>query len=172
VSASSSNTVTANSLLTNNPLLNTAPGAVPLATYNDTPNGYAGAAYTDTIGFKYDAGQHSHLIFNTSGRAFPLALSYNVLAPEGSAFLHLSTIGNISSNYTVLDNALTNGQPLALVFVSRRDSPGVDPRHLGVFYTNNHWAIFNEDHSAMPAIQLFDVFVVQRHYGFLPIVRR
>jgi hypothetical protein len=81
-------------------------------------------------------------------------------------YVHYSTAANSYASWTDLDNAVTNNNPSAIVFVTPNWNPGgvwaaaFDAHPLGVWYdiATNKWAIFNEDESPMPIGAAFNVF--------------
>ena len=92
--------------------------------------------------------------------------------PEGAAidaaFVHRAAPENIVNNSTYLDNALTNGDPDAILYVTQNWNPGGGPgtyneHPVGVWYDANQlrWAIFNQDLAAMPEGAAFNVVVLK-----------
>ena len=84
---------------------------------------------------------------------------------SASVFVHRAAASNISSNWTVIDHSLTNGNPAAVLLVTPNWNPegsgGVYNDHaVGVWYTNGRWAIFNQDRAAMPAGAAFNVAIL------------
>ena len=148
-----------------NPLTNGKPGAIILVTPDLNPGGVGPGVYDNhPIGVYYNAGQW--LIFNQDFVAMPVGAAFNVIIPTPgtNVFVHTATAGNSSSNVTYIDNPLTNGNPNALVFVTPNYDPGgvcpcaYDSHPIGVYYPGQ-WAIFNQDHVAMPVGASFNVFV-------------
>jgi hypothetical protein len=94
----------------------------------------------------------------------PDGSSYNVVVPmvNGSSFLHNSDVSTIVSNWTDLDNAATNSNPNALVFFTHNWSVSslYNNKAMGVWYDGTKWAIYNEDVSAFPTNDNFNVFAV------------
>jgi hypothetical protein len=81
-----------------------------------------------------------------------------------ATFVHKATSGNSTYDYTDLDNALTNNNPAAVVFVTPNWSPpggggAYDDRAIGVWYHDGRWAIYNQDQSPIPAGAAFNVHV-------------
>ncbi len=89
----------------------------------------------------------------------------NAAEPINSVFVHRATSESISANSTYLDDRSTNGNPDAILSITRNWNPegdGVYNDHpVGVWYdtTAERWAIFNEDRSAMPEGAAFNVLV-------------
>ena len=80
-------------------------------------------------------------IFNQDRTAIPVNAAFNVLVlvPASDIFVHTATAGNIAGNYTKIDNALTNGNPNAIVFTTPNWNPGgvggtYDNHNIGVWY--------------------------------------
>ena len=105
-------------------------------------------------------------IFNQDLVAIPVNAAFNVLVlvPASDIFVHTASAGNSAGDYTKIDNALTNGNPNAIVFTTPNWNPrGVggtyDKHPIGVWYDGSEWAIFNQDLAAIPANAAFNVFV-------------
>ena len=94
-----------------------------------------------------------------------------------SAFVHKATAANSATNYTVIDNVLTNGDPNAILIVTKVYNPGggagvfhnynVAVQYLGATAPEAHrnkWAIYNEE-VPLTAIALnaaFNVLVIKQ----------
>jgi hypothetical protein len=79
---------------------------------------------------------------------------------QAQAFKHVAEGKSITNNFTVIDNPLTNNSPDKLLFISHDYGSGpyvTSP--LGVFYTNNKWAIFKQDRKPLGANAKFNVLV-------------
>jgi hypothetical protein len=105
-------------------------------------------------------------IFNEDSSSMGTLMSYNVLVVPRSgngAFIVKSKVANTTGNYVVINSAATNGKPKALIQVTQNYNPGsVSNDHpVGVRYLpgQHKWAIFNEDHAAMPLGAGFNVLV-------------
>lgn len=91
-----------------------------------------------------------------------------VSSAAGPFFVQRATERNISNNWTVIDNALTNGDPDAMLLVTPNWNPGgsaggvYNDHPVGVWYTEGHWAIFNQDRAPMPVGAAFNVLVINR----------
>jgi hypothetical protein len=87
-----------------------------------------------------------------------------------SHFIWTATSSNISTSFTFINNATTNGAPNARLFVTPTDDPGgvcgcvTDPAPVGALWAGGarQWTIFNEDLSNMPVGASFNVLVVQK----------
>jgi hypothetical protein len=145
-----------NAMILVTPRYHNSSGVCP-CTLNDHP-----------IGVWYDSGVSKWTIFNEDGAAMPVNASFNVfILPAGvGVFVHTSTTGNSAGDYTMIDNALTNNNPNAIVFVTPNRNPsgvgGVGYSHnIGVWYTGSKWAIFNQDLVApLPPNASFNVLVL------------
>ena len=96
----------------------------------------------------------------------PVNAAFNVLVlvPASDIFVHTATAGNSAGDYTKIDNALTNGNPNAIVFTTPNWNPGgvggvYDNHNIGVWYDGSQWAIFNQNLRAIPVNAAFNVFV-------------
>jgi hypothetical protein len=174
--ASSSALNTSTSYLTlHNPLLDSRPQAQALTTFDLSPNGVgSGVVYTPSTGLLYDATPQAWDVFNQPGPDFPANLSYNVLIPAAHSFVVTATLLNTDDNHLFIDNALTNGDPLALVFATPRHTPpDIDNHNIGVYWDGTGWALFNENPADSFGVgQAFDVFVIKRSRLYLPAVAR
>ncbi len=93
------------------------------------------------------------------------------VAPKtDSAFLHTTTSSNISSNYTVIDNPLLNGNPTAKILVQQRFISSYNNINVGVWYNGSNWTIFNEDFSTMAEGKDFNVWLLDDNKSFVHTV--
>ena len=82
------------------------------------------------------------------------------------AFVHQTTAaGNITGDFTKIDNPLCNSRPDALLFVTPNLTPNgasgtIENKLVGVFYTSGFWNIFHEDTSTMLAGLYFNVLII------------
>jgi hypothetical protein len=82
-------------------------------------------------------------------------------------FIHTATVANTISNYTIIDNPLTNNNPNAIVLVTPNWNPNgiggtYNNQPIGVFYSirDSKWAIFNQDYlTNMPVDAAFNVLI-------------
>jgi hypothetical protein len=87
-----------------------------------------------------------------------------------SHFIWTATSSNIGAYATFIDNAATNNNPNALLFVTPSYEPGgvcgcvTDPAPIGVEWGSGvgKWVIINMDTSSMPVGAAFNVLVVQK----------
>lgn len=147
-------------------LANSNPAAALWVTPNYNPDGACGCVYNPhPIGVFYDTAQGRWAIFNEDIGAMPLGTSFNVEVWSnfnGSAFIQTATSSNSFSDYTLINNPYTNGNPSALLFVTQNWGTGVSNKHtIGVFYSTYYgkWAIYNEDLTAVPSGASFNVMV-------------
>jgi hypothetical protein len=83
---------------------------------------------------------------------------------QGTKFVHTASASNIISNWTIIDHALLNGNPDAILFVTQNWNPSgtggiYNNAEIGVWYDGANWAIFNQDLTAIPEGAAFNVFV-------------
>lgn len=80
-----------------------------------------------------------------------------------ASFIFTAAGGNISNHVAIIDNALTNDNPNAFVFVQHvwlPASPTYLDESIGVFYSGGKWRIFNQDFTDMPNNTAFVVLVL------------
>jgi hypothetical protein len=164
--------ILAHSTIIDHPLTNGNPNAIIFVTPNLNPGGVGGTLDDHPISVYYDGSKWR--IFNQDGVAMPVGAAFNVIIPTASAgvFVHTATAGSITGSYTDIDNALTNGHPNAIVFITPDWNPGgvcggcaYNNHPIGVFYNGNKWAIFNQDLAPMPVDVAFNVFVLTAGVG-------
>jgi hypothetical protein len=172
--------ITSNWTTIDHPLTNGKPDAILLVTPNWNPGNVGGTYDNRPIGVWYNGSKWA--IFNQD-TTFPMPVnaSFNVFVPTASAavgvFVHKATGANIASNWTTIDNALTNGNPNAIVVVTPNWNPGgvgstYDNHPIGVWYDGSKWAIFNQDIAAMPLNAAFNVYVDANYKLYLPLIMR
>lgn len=72
---------------------------------------------------------------------------------------HTTTTDNTKGHITTIDNAATNGNPKAVLIVTQQF--GVyNTNETGVWYSGGKWKIFNENRSAMPIRNAFNIVVL------------
>ena len=111
----------------NDPLTNANPDAPPSVTQNWNPGGLVGGTYNDhPVGVRYDAEVRQWVIFNEDGEAMPEGAAFNVTVfPLGEPeFVQRATSGNITENWTYVDEPLVNGDPNAIIFAIPRQREG------------------------------------------------
>jgi len=148
-----------------NALTNNNPNALVMVTPNWNPGGLGATFDNHPIGVWYGSSKWN--IFNQDLAAMPLNASFNVfvLPVYAGAFVHIASSANITSNSTSIDNALTNGNPNAIIFVTPNYNPGgsggkYHNRNIGVWNNGGEWLIFNQDGTPMAAGAAFNVLVL------------
>jgi hypothetical protein len=149
-------------------LTDSHPNAIVLVTPNYNPGGACGCVSANFhIGVEYSSNKWR--IFTQDGSLMPLNGAFNVfILPAGKGvFVQKATTGNTANVYsTYIDNALTNGNPNAIVQVTQNYNPGGvltgtgDDHPIGVFYNGSKWEIYNQDLSAMQVDVSFNVLVL------------
>jgi len=162
------------------PLTNGNPNAKILVTPNYGPGGVGGIYDDHPIGVKYEGGQWR--IFNQDGYLMLDGAAFNVFVPTAgpgvAVFVHSATAGNSVLDGTFINNALTNGNPNAIILVTPNYTPGGssawEDHPIGVVYNHyiRKWAIFNQDGVDMPVDAAFNVYVVPNFKFNLPLVLR
>jgi hypothetical protein len=134
-----------------------------------TPNWDPYSVYDDhATGVWWDGTQWD--IFNEDGAAmlnhasFHETYTFATSSPSTDVFVQTASAANISGDSTVINDALSNNNPNAVVIVTQNWNPnGVggtyNNRRIGVYYTGSRWAIFNQDLAAMPLGASFNVMV-------------
>ena len=125
-----------------------------------------GVYYTGTSGIPLYDNKWSVYNEDTSNA---LVAGYNVadvskvkIAGVPNSFIFTTDAGNVSSNYAIINNALTNSNPDAVVFVTHiygAGSPTYLDKAVGVWYSGTTWRIFIQDETAMPVNRAFVVSV-------------
>ena len=153
--------------LIDNPLTNDHPNAIVFVTPNNNPGGVCGCVTdAESIAVYYDGSQWG--IINQGPTDVPLSASFNVLVlvPKSDIFVHKTTVdngGNVAP-YTIIDNALTNGHPNAVIFTTPNLNPGggsgkYHNQNIGMYYNGSQWAILNQDSTHIPIGASFNVLV-------------
>jgi hypothetical protein len=146
-----------------NPLTNGNPNALVFVTQNWNPGGgLTGTDDNHSIEVYYDGIQLA--IFNQDGAAMPVNAAFNVLVlvPESDIFVHTATVG--IAPYTIIDNALTNDHPNAIVFVTQNYNPGGvggtgNNENFGMYYAAGSMRIFNQTSTNLLVGAAFNVLV-------------
>ena len=152
----------------NNALANSHPNARILVTPNYNPGGACPCVGADfNIGVEYHGIKWA--IFAQDGSVLPLHAAFNVfiLPAVTGVFVQKSTVGNTTNIYsTAINNALTNGNPNALLFVTPDYNPGGivmgtgDDHPVGVMYDGSKWEVYHQDLTAIPIGTAFNVLVL------------
>jgi hypothetical protein len=149
----------------NNPLTNGHPNAIIFVTPNLTPGG-SSAWDEHPIGVYYSGTDSKWAIYNQDVSAMPVNAAFNVFVPTAGAgvFIHTATASNSVSDYTKIDNPLTNGHPNAIVFITRNQEVcslcALDSHNTGVAYDGSKWVIFNQDTNGVLVNAAFNVLVL------------
>ncbi len=145
-----------NATVISNPYLDGNPNARILVTQNWSVN----SVYNNhSVGAWYNGSNWT--IINEDQADMPVGAAFNVyiLKNEPSSFTHVAVSGNINFNSTLIDNKAINGNPNALVYVTRSNSGIYDTSSIGVWFDGIYWEIFNQDLSNMPAGASFNVYI-------------
>ena len=156
-----------------NPLTNHNPDAFVFALHNWNPFGSGTSVYDKTLGVYYASGW-GWGIFSQDNSSIPENICFNVaIAPQSdSAFLHTTSASNITSNYTIIDNPLLNGNPDAKILAQQQYVTSRNNKNIGIWYSSSlsKWTIFNEDGSAMEEGKDFNVWFVNDSKSFIHTV--
>lgn len=149
VTATSSNTY-GYIMYINNSLTNNQPNLNVQAT-QVWPNNYDAHSF----GVWYSSYSNEWTVFNEDIAAIPLGTSFNlsVHLNGNPYYLFTATASNSSGDSAYINNSLVNGQPNAAIFVTQDWTGTYDTHNIGVWYngSNQEWAVFNEDGTAIPA---------------------
>lgn len=136
----------------------------PLLTHNFNPGGGAGVYHKAPVTVaRYDKFWR---IITDDKSAFTTNSNWNIFLPgaDFNSWAHVSSLNNITKNYTFIDHPSLNGNPNAKLFVSKLFSSdgslGKLGNHtVGVFYsiTEKKWAIYNQDKVNMEEGMTFSV---------------
>lgn len=153
-------------------LTNGDANAIVMITANWNPGGSGGTYNAPAVGVWYHGSTSKWSIFNENKAAMPVNAAFNILIPSANitSFVHTSTGGNTTGNYTNINNGLLNNNPDAIVFVTANWNPGggsgvYNTSPLGVWYNGsaNKWSIFNQTLEAMPTGMSFNVLIPPSH---------
>jgi hypothetical protein len=156
-------TTTAGNLVSNytildDPRLNGNPSARPIVTREST-SGHPTIPWP--IGVWYNSGISRWTIFyQDTTKVFLENASFSVFIPSGQdwAFTHTATIGNINSNYTVLDNPDIDQSEPHRIFISQRWESIYNDANIGIGWLFSY-LIGNVGNEPMPVGAKFDVFI-------------
>lgn len=153
-----------------NVVSNGDPNLALFATANWNPGGSGGVYDNHALGVYYiGAPTNKWAIYHDDKTPYILNASYNVWVRETTqpgTFIWKATASNSSGDYTILDNAATNGNPDAIILLTHNWNPGggsgiYDSHALGVFYIKsptNKWAIYHQDLTAIPSNASYNVY--------------
>jgi len=169
VHTSSAGTIAGDHTDLDNSSANGNPNAVVFITQNWNPGGGVGTYNKHSVGVWYNAAKGKWSVFNEDQTSMASGVSFNVyIPPAGSTvFVQHAGAGNITNNYTDIDNPSTNGKQAAVVLITQNWNPGgsggtYNNHPVGVWYNagKGKWSIFNEDHANMPSGAAFNVLVL------------
>lgn len=127
----------------NHPSLNGRPNARFLI----TPDwGNSGPYNNNAIGVWYNGSRWTVYNQNTANR-MPANPRFNVFIHDG---VFVFEANNPVGNWQAFENSATNSQPNVLVFATQYWTSVYNPHEVGVWYTNNRWAVYNQDRVALP----------------------
>lgn len=110
----------------------------------------------------YFAGSEWGIFNQDITRPMPNQAAFNVASYLPGALgviQHSTNASNSSDNFTVLDHPWLNNNPHALIQITQHWMSVYHNKEVGVYYTGERWAIFNQDGSAMPADVVFNVLI-------------
>jgi len=112
-----------NSTTIDNPVINGNPDAIVHVAQNWNPSGVGGVGNDHVYGVFYDGANWA--IFNQDHLGILEGAAFNVLIPavDAATFVHTATVGNITNNWTAIDNPITNGHPDVIVQVTQNWNP-------------------------------------------------
>lgn len=144
-------------------------------------NGYRAFRYYEGLSAVNDASENAPPSETPAPKtAAPRTAAPRTTAPEAEAeqtttdIVQLAGASNVDANSTYVDDLLTNGNPDAMLHVTRARGPGgaaLYPHDIGVWYDRyregGRWAIFNQDRAPMQAGSTFDVVLLEEPGGFV-----
>jgi hypothetical protein len=146
--------------------------------YGETPNGIGTVGITTTtsgvtfgVAAQISSPSGAAVIakYTGSGAGIAMQLDNGAIKVSGtnkSAFLHTATAGNSTSNYTTIDNPLTNGDANAILIITPNLVNSVYTNFpIGVWYNagTSKWTIFNQNSGgSIPNNAVFNVLVIKQ----------
>lgn len=165
VQAATSANTHGDSTYISNPATAGYPNTVVFETPNLNPGGMGGTYDARPAGIWWPGGTDA--VFNENAAPMPVGAAFDLIIYQSSHFTWTATPANSSGDSTYINNAATNNQPGAILFITSNFDPGgqggeFDAAPAGVWYnaSNGRWAIFNENGSAMLAGASFNVLIV------------
>jgi hypothetical protein len=149
-----------------NPFSNSQPGALLFVTQLHNLYTYSHPQHIESpLAVRKEAWDARWMVRTTDHRALDRQRTLAVLVadPSSDAYVHTTTVSNVSGNFTLLDHPSLNGNPDARILVAARDGAVWAPdENLGVWYTwDGRWSIFLQDRAApMPVGATFNVLVL------------
>ncbi|MBP7866116.1 MAG: hypothetical protein KA419_09220 [Acidobacteria bacterium] len=143
--------------------------AVGTAGFASNASGGGGVGvHGETVQNGYD-GAGVRAVYRGEGGGTALEVRNGAIRTTGDhrmAFTHLTTTSNVNDNFTEINHPLLNGDPYALVFVTRNFITGAAYHNhvVGVWYNplRDRWTIFNEDLASMHDGITFNVLVIKQ----------
>jgi hypothetical protein len=169
--------ISGNTTIIDHPSLNGNKNALCQVTQNWNPGGGGGTYNPRHIGI-YLAGDR-WAIFNQDGSAMPVGAAFNVrISAANRSFVHRVAADNLHGHVTIIRRPELDGKPDAMLLITHNWNPvgpgdistqaGVYNNHpIGVYYTGQNWAIYNQDIAAMPAGAAFNVEIVDAPEAFV-----
>lgn len=143
-----------------NAIINNNPTANFLITPMFDPN-FVYSNFNDGIYYQYSINKWWVFGDDNSVTILPNS-TYHIIVPtmNGTSFVHDVNTANNSNNWTALDNAATNNNPNALLFIELNTYLYNHPTTAGVWYNPSisKWTIFDED-ATTPLYYNADYFV-------------
>lgn len=139
------------------PRLNFNPAARPIV----TPETTNGPAIPWPIGVFYSiTTDRWYIFYQDTTKNMPINASFSVLVPDGQdwSFVHTATAGNITNNFTVIDNPDIDQADPHRIFASQRWEGTYNDNHIGIGWLFS-FLIGNVDGSDMPEDAKFNVFI-------------
>lgn len=153
--ATSANITGARTVL-DHPTLNNRPSAVVHFTHAYNPPGGAWMYDGNRTIARYDAALARWVLEHGNGAPMPNGVSYFVRVGRG--VVHTTSSANVAAHMTTVDHFLGDGDPTALVTVSRGAGATSDDA-IGVWYDGRKWRIFHEQYATMETAARFAVDV-------------
>ena len=169
VRATASNS-TSDYTVIDNVVSNNDPNLALFVTANWNPNGSGGVYDNHSLGVFYiGSPTNKWAIYHDDKSAYTLNASYNVWVRETTqpgTFIWRANASNSAGDYTVIDNAATNGNPDAIILVTHNWNPGgvgntYDNHALEVFdigSPTDKWAIYHQDMSGYTLNASYNVY--------------
>jgi hypothetical protein len=163
--------ISGNTTIIDHPSLNGNRNALCQVTQNWNPSGGGGTYNPKHIGI-YLAGDR-WAIFNQDGSAMPVGAAFNVrISAANRSFVHRVAPDNLQGHVTIIRRPELDGKPEAMLLITPNWNPGgsggVYNNHpIGVYYTGQNWAIYNQDIAALTAGAAFNVEIVDDQEAFV-----
>lgn len=147
------------------PATNDNSSALLFVTHYWNPGSIASGTYNNhAVGVWYYSGKWT--IYNQDFAPMPAGAAFSVLVVLGgsNAFIHTATAGNSVGNSTVINNALTNGQPNKLLLVTPNFNAGAqyNPHPINVYYDGSagRRVIGNQNGATMPVGSAYNILAL------------